>query len=875
MNQRTLAIFSVSAIMILCMAAPVSAFYFEFFYFETDKLVYEVGETIDMVAKLIADFSQDGWCHVSFAVVTDQGPVFADSYSISSSPDIRYPNSSYIIQPDDTSPGIDGIIAYVIFNVEIYDGYSQGGGDTIEINITRGSLHVVPQSSTSIEFGTNETLELKVKSIHNNNVVYSSSPVTISIYNESSSEIFSGNATTNANGSIFIDCDSSFGLPGAYDIEISSNGTEDFLPLFQSVPIAILPASSNLSILSAPTSVICETPNGIYAESVDIAVQHTGTDNMPLNDSIIQWITVFSSGTMDNLGNGLYSISIPFHIAPGNQLINLTATNPLYQTEFATISISVIPRNAALEVNAPQDHTITTPLVFNVTMTDLITGSEIESYPLSIDLVIASTTIDSITGITNAFGQLFVSFNIPQESWGSGSLIITSQGTSHFMPSNHSIGIDFHFSSQISHQILQPAVLDYSAEISVTLKNPLELPVIGADIHILNETGYILAAGTTNSQGSTHLIWLVSPNTEIRLHNYTLHILAHTLTYLAESTSAIQIQVQYPLVFLPDNSTWNANRNSDVTIRFILDSEWTFNQSINVSLNDSTGQFSQSAYILTDTNASITLSIESGVALGRHIVLVILETLEYTILGPSEFEIIVTGSIDGAATLSTIYYSENYSLYLNLLYDNNEAVQFVDIHILIDSQLISALENCNTSSEISLVLPSWILPGEHEFRFEISADWCTSLNSSVLATVWMRTEIVLIIGEQEPQQILAAETTTIEPSTSQPNIRFNNSLGSIMAPPPIFVKELTSTLPSTALDTSPDNCPRLSSGTSKRSTDCAKTCTASSGNGQTVLSLKDLIADWLRFFVINSSTALEVHPYEIIPQSASSGPVIT
>ena len=128
LNQRTIGIVSASILTILCIAGPVSAYYFEFYYFETDKLVYEVGETISMVSKLIADFSQDGWCYVSFSVVTDQGLVFADSYYIPPSPDIRYPNSSYTILPEDTFPNLDGSTAYVIFNVEVYDGYSQGGG---------------------------------------------------------------------------------------------------------------------------------------------------------------------------------------------------------------------------------------------------------------------------------------------------------------------------------------------------------------------------------------------------------------------------------------------------------------------------------------------------------------------------------------------------------------------------------------------------------------------------------------------------------------------------------------------------------------------------------------------------------------------------
>ena len=56
-RQRRLAIISLSIIIILGMSLSVTAFYFDFQYFETDKMVYEVGETVDMVARLIADFN--------------------------------------------------------------------------------------------------------------------------------------------------------------------------------------------------------------------------------------------------------------------------------------------------------------------------------------------------------------------------------------------------------------------------------------------------------------------------------------------------------------------------------------------------------------------------------------------------------------------------------------------------------------------------------------------------------------------------------------------------------------------------------------------------------------------------------------------------
>ena len=81
-QQKKLVIISLSAIIVLGLTLSATAFYFDFQSFETDKMVYEVGERIDMVAKLIAEYDGGGWCYISFAVVTDLGPVFSNSYYI-------------------------------------------------------------------------------------------------------------------------------------------------------------------------------------------------------------------------------------------------------------------------------------------------------------------------------------------------------------------------------------------------------------------------------------------------------------------------------------------------------------------------------------------------------------------------------------------------------------------------------------------------------------------------------------------------------------------------------------------------------------------------------------------------------------------------
>ncbi|MHA1910029.1 MAG: hypothetical protein ACW98Y_22240, partial [Candidatus Thorarchaeota archaeon] len=205
MHKKPLIALALSLTIALSLAAPVSAYFFEFDYFETDKLVYEVGESIDMVAKLIADFSGNGWCYVSFAVVTDHGSVFTDEFFIQPSTDTRYITSSYLLAPNDTSPGVLGTEAFVIFNVEIYDTYSEGGSETITINITRGRLMTTSLTPLNVEGDTNTTVGFKVASIHNENVTYDNEPAIVTIRDSNQNLVHESNTTVNNNGEVFFE----------------------------------------------------------------------------------------------------------------------------------------------------------------------------------------------------------------------------------------------------------------------------------------------------------------------------------------------------------------------------------------------------------------------------------------------------------------------------------------------------------------------------------------------------------------------------------------------------------------------------------------------------------------------------------------------
>jgi hypothetical protein len=352
-KQKEMALVPISILLIACLTIPVSAFYFDFQYFETDKLVYEVGETIDMVAKLIADFSGGGWCYVSFAVVTDLGPSFADEYFIPPSPAVRYLNSSYTILPEHTSPNVTGVQAFVLFTVEIFDTVSQSAGDNIQVTINRGHLITIPLSSLSVQYGVNTSIALKVASIHNNNIVYSDEPVLLHVEDSNSQTVLHTNTNTTSEGIAHLNWSESLGSPGLYNLTVSSNGDEDFLPFADSFQITVLPASSNLSIVSSPESVYCQSPDSSNIEQAEITVEHLDQNSSPILNSTVQWSSIFGSGTLTNLGNGQYSNMIPFNTSPGTYQINLTATNPQYQTAETSTVVNVLANSLRFSATQP------------------------------------------------------------------------------------------------------------------------------------------------------------------------------------------------------------------------------------------------------------------------------------------------------------------------------------------------------------------------------------------------------------------------------------------------------------------------------------------------------------------------------------------
>jgi hypothetical protein len=324
------------------MTLPAAAFYFDFQYFETDKMVYEVGETIEMAARLIADFSPEGWCYISFATVTDLGPAFADEHFIPPLPEVRIENSSYTILPEHVNPGENGSTAFVLFSIEVFDTVSQGAEDSIEVVITRGHLTVLPLSSLIVQSGMNTTFSFKVISIYDENIPFSCELLDVSVKDSNSVTIINSTISTSSDGTFSLDWNSSMGPPGVYDLIITGFGNNDFLGFSKTLHVNVVPAISNLTILNAPKSIRCQSPDGMHFEDADILVKHEDAGQIGITDSTLYWNTSFGSGELTGLGNGEYNVSIPFQTTSGFYLINITAVNPNYQIISRSISIEVL-----------------------------------------------------------------------------------------------------------------------------------------------------------------------------------------------------------------------------------------------------------------------------------------------------------------------------------------------------------------------------------------------------------------------------------------------------------------------------------------------------------------------------------------------------
>ena len=875
MNRNALVIVAIAVFIAFGLVSPVSAFYFEFDYFETDKLTYEVGETIHMVAKVTADFSEDGWCYVSFAIVTDFGPVFDDDYFIPPSPDTRILTSSYIIRPEHTFPGVNGTSGFVIFNIEAFDGYSQGASETIGINITRGPLTAYALEPLSVPYGTDKSFDLGIVSAYNSNITLSNSPVSIDIYNSNSELVVHSNDTTDNNGVVTVNWNSSLGPPGDYNLTVSCNGTDAFHPLSESLTLTVQPPESSLIVISHSNSVHCQSHDGSHTDLADLLVKHLNHLLEPINDSTVRWSTEFANGNMTSLGNGTYSSTIAFAANPGLYWVNVTATNPSYQVALTSVLITAIQRDVIVNVESAQPAICGQSVIIDVVVTDQAANTTINAIPLSVCLIIGNSTEIIAQGTTNESGCFRHSFLIPETSWGIGVISVQTNETTHYVLTHYQEPLNVSFIPEVTHEVLFPSVLGHETAILLHLTDPLDADVGSISVELLNSTGYVLATGTSDVIGLILLQWYTTPGTQVGLENYSLIILDESAEHVCETTLLLEFMTYYPLTFSSVHTIWDVVRGQTATVSFLIESEWAFQQTIEIALLDSEHQLSTTEIILTDTTVNFTFTIAHNVTLGMHTITISINDTNCIAIGPFDFELIVYGTMDAEIVIMEAFYGETIAMSLDVHDDNGSIPSSINVSVFVDhiGDPFFVWMNLSPSLLVSIPLPLWINPGVHNITLEVSSPWLETTNRSLAVLIWMRTNLTLTISVDEYGQ---DGQSSVEPFGIQTEvIAAAISSGSIMSPPPILLRDTTPTDSPTARDTSPANCPKLSSGTSNRSTVWANLLISLSGNGQRVRSLRDLIELALVSVAMTSPTDLEVEPKETIPHSASEGPATT
>jgi len=859
-----------ATLMTFCLVVPVSALYFDFEYFETDQMTYEVGETINMIAKMSASYDEGGWCYVSFAVVTDQGPVFDDTYYINSSPDLRYFTSFYTIMPNDTSPFPDPIVAYVIFNVEIFDKYSQGVSENIEVNITRGRVQVRPHSSLSIEANSNTSLSLSMASRYNESVAYSKLAVSVEIYNYEASLVFDNITTTDAHGYIQLDWDSIPFPPGTYTIQVSGNGTSSFHPFSDTLVMTIEPEFSSINVIAATENVYCQTPSGMTFDSANIIVEHVDKNSNPIDESNIEWKTNFANGSMISQGNGMYSTIIPFTTTPGMYQVNISAFNAQYQNASNYISVEVIPRNLTITIT---NHQILASrnVIIAVTLMDWQSGELIESLPVEMNLVLGSWQFNT-SEVSNSSGIVSFTVNVPSSEWGIAELTVNVTTSLYYRKAQSTETVEVLYIPQIFSEIVISPARGESALIHITILDPLDFPSIGLEVSFLDTGSTLVASGFTDSNGIAILSWLIPLDASLGLYNYTI-LVEENSQYAQTISILLQVTIHYPLWFSSSITTWNFIRGSISEVGILLESEEGLTQSIGLVLNDSMGEFLEYIMIPLGILTNITINIDSSATTGTRVIEITVLDSDFVLINFQSINVTIIATITSAIDNITAFYDETLEFNLLTLDDTIQELEFINLNAYQNGSEIpfASLENVNATTRLIIPLPQWITPGTQQIIIELFGNWTIHEFQSLFIVVWIRTSIAIsITTEYGGTMIPQNESLSYIPLHHETALIISS--GVINSPPPILFNATTSTEDPTTRETSPTNCPRFNSGTSIFFTVSEKDFNSESGNGQIVRSLIDLKDDLLS--IIASSTDLEVLPKEITPHSAFSGPDI-
>ncbi len=868
--NRSILLASMAAVLLVAsIVTPVSAYNFEYYYFKTDKLVYEVGETIDMVAKLLAEFSSEGWCYVSFEVITDQGSIFYDSYMIPSSSSPQYPSSSYTIHPQDTQPGINGTSSQAIFFVKIFDTLSDELTDVVDIQINRGSLEVISLTPTSIEYGMNTTLQFKIQSTHTELIPYAGRPVSILLEGYSNETIFAYNTTTTNDGTLNINWNATTATPNSYNLTISTPGDFDFKPISQSFDITVNPAGSSINIINYNDTLYCVNPDKTNINNLTVLVEHIDKSGVPITNSSIYWKTDFSQGTFTESSLGTYLAYIPVNTSPRTVIVNLSSYNPLYMSANLSLEVIVQKRPVCIQLSSIDNAISGEPLRISINVYDNLTGTGIEAVQLTMNLQINDNYSISLFGMTNQTGWVFFSTNIPPDTWGSASLKITTNDTQYYDASIHQELFNVTFNPNITINVIQPPIIGNETILQVLLTDPARCPLPWVNISCFDIYDNLIASSITDINGLSTLIWYVSNNSAYLL-TITLIISENTSLFLHSYSLTANYSALYPVRFTSSTSFYEYQRGDNATISLNLTSDYLNDSSLMVSINDSLGDFSLDIIVNINDPIDLLLPTYSFSQVGPH-------TLQFRVTNESvcltnDYQIVIYlfGSLNTNISVFSAYYGNGLSLNITCVDDAEMFLPLVNMSYLIDwdpsTEILLKNIPCNTP--ITLPLPSIITLGYHTFSINISRSWYQSSSIVTQMTVRLYTKIVLNIT-------IVPYIPSIESSSNSHDVNTEIiSSGSIISPPPILFNITTSTSPADALCTSLESCPKFSSGTNILSTVFENSSITLSGNGHIALNRSERILDDIFSSNNNSSTARDVLPNDIIPHSALSGPEI-
>lgn len=869
MQPRLSIVITLSFVIFLGFALPVSALYFDFSYFETDQMTYEVGETINMVTELVADFSEEGWCHVSFLVATDQGLVYDDSFFISPSPNTRLITSKYTILPEHTSPYPDPVVAQISLNVEIFDKYYQGINEIIEVNITRGHLQVQSNGPLSIQTNANATLDFIVTSMYNQSIPLASEPSLIEIFNSTNDLVFSNITTTTPSGNLVQHWNQTPFLPGDYSIQVSGNGSNAFLPFSETFPLLVNSEPSTLTRIDTVENLYCQTPSGLFYEDAHVVFQHNDSSMAPISDSNITWVTSFGNGILAQSIVGQYEGIIPFQTTPGQYQVNVTASHYGYQDAMESFVVDVLPRT--LNISASMKQILPSySLKIDVNAKDWIEAEPIDSIPINITIFLNEWQF-SLYAMTNSTGQVSCSIQIPEDKWGTGTVSISAESSTFYSYANSVIPIDIVFEPTILIHDYSEFVRAYQSYLNISIEDPSGLRITNISVLVQDSEGNTLAIGSTDSFGFLFIEWTVGNDTPIGYNNLTIRIQPNTC-FVAEVSDQFQVYVKYPLWITSSNSSWVFVRGNYSDVSLTIESELGISDMITVNFLLSTGEILDQASLLVGTLNNLSLYISSSVPKGIYPIEIEILHENYTLVHSFAIETTILVPITSEINNPQAFYSNQFLFELTVYDDTFQPLSSAYIQIFdnVSASLVSDLDIPNLSLPQSIILPEWLLPGMHAIYIDITGNYTTSYRIEISLMIWIRTSLQITINtELDGEMIVQTALETHHLLSSIPVI----SSGSISNPPPILFNGTTSTESQETRDTSLISCPRFSSGTSNLSTVLEKSFTTLSGNGQRVRNLRDLKEVLLS--IMASSTDLEVLPKDTTPHSEVSGPLTT